>query len=406
MPIEAGLAKDARQPLKEESKSLILKLHEICQPFIHRVSAKRVREELPDFHDTLLYVQPSADQQKIMRAYDQNCCDKNFFRYVTSWVLVQVLLACTLFLTQADAIILCRKYHAIAPILNHPGCLHSIRQNGWSRSSKKVLAVWDKLTETWRSPKFIILVHILAKANVLGEKTLVYSKCLKTLDLIESLLQAPDWKKQVSSLRDKFPDCSFGKWKKNVDYLRIDGSTESGKRGHLVDTFNGNKGHINVRVFLISSEAGGIGINLVSSRQHDGLLIVWITAKVPFSGSIFFFGAQTAATRVVMMDNHFNPTVANQCLARAHRYGQDKPVHCYRLAIEGTLEAKVYARAANKTGVALGVIDGEYTEQSYTRAELDDLTRIECWATCFECKKKRLLLSSTYCCAVEASEQS
>lgn len=64
------------------------------------------------------------------------------------------------------------------------------------------------------------------------------------------------------------PSLDLGKWKKNTDYLRIDGSTESGKRGHRVDTFNGNK---NIRVFLISSVAGGVGINLVSSDgKQDG----------------------------------------------------------------------------------------------------------------------------------------
>lgn len=96
------------------------------------------------------------------------------------------------------------------------------------------------------------------------------------------------------------------------------------------------------------------------------------------------------------MDNHFNPAISTQCVARAHRYGQDKPVHCYRLAIEGTLETKVYARSVNKTGVASGVIDGEYISQAYTKAELDDWTKIDIWATCFECSKKRRLLPSTF----------
>jgi SNF2 family DNA or RNA helicase len=118
-----------------------------------------------------------------------------------------------------------------------------------------------KYKETWRSPKFIILAHILVKAMELDEKILVYSKCLKTLDMIEELLQSSDWKKQVSSLTDAFPDTrNLGNWKKNTDFLRIDGSTESGKRGYLVNTFNKVD---TVRAFLISSIAGGIGINLV-----------------------------------------------------------------------------------------------------------------------------------------------
>ena len=100
------------------------------------------------------------------------------------------------------------------------------------------------------------------------------------------------------------------------------------------------------------------------------------------------------------MDNHFNPAVSNQCIARAHRYGQDKPVHCYRLAIEGTLETKVYKRSANKSGVASGVVDGEYISQSYKKEELDDLKRIDCWATCSVCDKRRLLPSGALICVL------
>ena len=277
---------------------------------------------------------------------------------------------------------LCRKYHTISPMLNHPGCLMLAKGDGskWLRDASKPQDL-EKLQETWRSPKFIILAHILAKANELREKTLVYSKCLKTLNLMCKFLESRDWRRQIGSLTGK-----LGGWKKNEDYLRIDGSTESGKRGALVDTFNKND---SVRVFLISSIAGGIGINLVSpDRRH-----IYSVFGLGGASHSFTF-PQTSATRVVIMDNHFNPTVSEQCVSRAHRYGQEKPVHCYRLAIEGTLETKVYKRSMNKSGVASGVIDGEYISQSYTSEELDDLCKIDCWATCSNCEKKRLIPTS------------
>ena len=155
-----------------------------------------------------------------------------------------------------------RKYQTISPIINHPGLLGELENNEWAGAS--MVSDPDKFKELWRSPKFIILAHLLAKATELGEKTLVYSKCLKTLDMIEGFLKSSDWRKQAGSLAKAFPDArSMGKWKKDKDYLRIDGSTDSGKRGHLVNTFNNVE---EVRVFLISSIAGGIGINLVSSH--------------------------------------------------------------------------------------------------------------------------------------------
>jgi hypothetical protein len=123
------------------------------------------------------------------------------------------------------------------------------------------------------------------------------------------------------------------------------------------------------------------------------------------SGTSMLVIPQTAGTRVVIMDNHFNPTVSSQCVSRAHRYGQDKPVHCYRLAIEGTLESKVYARSENKSSVASGVIDGEYKAQNYTKAETEDLTRIDTLLTCAVCQKKRRLppgkcRTRNHCCFV------
>ena len=92
-PIEAGVAKDARQSLRDESKSKTLHLHEICQQFVHRVDKECIRNDLPDFYDTLLYLQPSVVQQKILRKYDKSCRDhpnsRNFFRYdiLTAFVL-------------------------------------------------------------------------------------------------------------------------------------------------------------------------------------------------------------------------------------------------------------------------------------------------------------------------------
>ena len=64
----------------------------------------------------------------------------------------------------------------------------------------------------------------------------------------------------VISLHIPFEDDRLGGWKKGIDYLRIDGSVDNGKRGELVESFNKMD---DIKAFLISSLAGGIGINLV-----------------------------------------------------------------------------------------------------------------------------------------------
>ncbi|KAL3910583.1 MAG: hypothetical protein SGARI_002053, partial [Bacillariaceae sp.] len=120
---------------------------------------------------------------------------------------------------------------------------------------------YKSLEHSRNAPKLILAAHGIAKAVELGEKILVSSKCLKTLDIFEHFLSSPDWKSHIGSLKKNFPNTKLGGWKKGQEYVRVDGAVQSGKRGILIDKFNSDDAHL--KVFLISSEAGGIGINLV-----------------------------------------------------------------------------------------------------------------------------------------------
>lgn len=90
---------------------------------------------------------------------------------------------------------------------------------------------------------------------------------------------------------------------RGIDYLRLDGSTSRPRRNLGIKVFqngvNGDKSK-GPPVFLISTKAGGLGINL------------------------------TAADTVVMFDSNWNPQVDIQAIARAHRIGQTRPVTVYR----------------------------------------------------------------------------
>jgi SNF2 family DNA or RNA helicase len=171
-------------------------------------------------------------------------------------------------------------YAELAPVLNHPGCL-KVSQGGFGKNVRWKTEAGDehcwlkeglngldyeKLEHAKTSPKFIALAHILASAFETNERVLVYSKCLKTLDLIELFINSSfdEWKKQVSSLRGAFSKLKFRGLRSDVDYLRIQGSVDSGKRASFVNQFN--KIDNSIKLFLISSEAGGIGINLVRIR--------------------------------------------------------------------------------------------------------------------------------------------
>ena len=93
----------------------------------------------------------------------------------------------------------------------------------------------------------------------------VSSYDVQTLDVISDILKLPNWEKLVPSLADSFPGVSNGNWKLGTDFLRIDGTTSGAERGDRVKEFNADVS--NVRLFLISSRAGGIGINLCSANR-------------------------------------------------------------------------------------------------------------------------------------------
>jgi len=190
----------------------------------------------------------------------------------------------------------------------------------------------------------------------------LFSQCLRTLDFLEKVLQTEDWSSHVPSIEFLVPGRRWGSWKKNIDYLRIDGSTSSALRGSLVDQFsNRDPSATDVKLFLISSRAGGVGINLVS------------------------------ANRVILFDSNFNPAIDVQAVFRCYRYGQEKPVFVYRLLTEGTLEEKVYSRSVNKTSLFLRAVDQKHPERNFTASELANMLDNNTWVQCDTCDKWRML---------------
>ena len=95
--------------------------------------------------------------------------------------------------------------------------------------------------------------------NLTGEKVVVFSQCLKTLDFIETALSIPDWSKEIPSISQLSPGRVWGSWTKNVDYLRIDGSISAAERGDLVNHFHLKNLEKTAKLFLLSSKAGSVG---------------------------------------------------------------------------------------------------------------------------------------------------
>lgn len=107
-------------------------------------------------------------------------------------------------------------------------------------------------------------------------------------------------------------------WHRKHRYMRLDGSSKISARRDMVADFQKRD---DIFVFLLSTRAGGLGINL------------------------------TAADTVIFYDSDWNPTVDQQAMDRAHRLGQTKQVTVYRLICKGTIEERILQRAREKSEV-------------------------------------------------------
>ena len=93
----------------------------------------------------------------------------------------------------------------------------------------------------------------------IGDKVVIFSQSLPTLDFIENVL-CSDWSVFVSNRHLLSSTLKLGGWDSQVDYYRIDGGTTATDRGALITAFNSDR---DSKAFLISIEAGGIGYVLM-----------------------------------------------------------------------------------------------------------------------------------------------
>lgn len=116
-------------------------------------------------------------------------------------------------------------------------------------------------------------------------------------------------------------------------YLRMDGSTSLPQRQKMMEKFNNDN---SVFIFILSTRSGGLGINLI--------------------------GADT----VIFYDSDWNPAMDAQAQDRAHRIGQTRDVHIYRLISESTIEENILKKANQKRHLSqLSLEEGKFNTQSF-----------------------------------------
>ncbi|KAJ1326500.1 SMARC subfamily A member 5 [Microdochium nivale] len=145
----------------------------------------------------------------------------------------------------------------------------------------------------FNSGKMVLLDKLLKRMLAQGSRVLIFSQMSRVLDILEDY-------------------CVFREFK----YCRIDGNTAHEDRIAAIDNYN--KPGSEKFIFLLTTRAGGLGINL------------------------------TTADIVVLFDSDWNPQADLQAMDRAHRIGQTKQVVVYRFVTENAIEEKVLERAAQK----------------------------------------------------------
>ena len=165
--------------------------------------------------------------------------------------------------------------------------------------------------------KMVMLDKILDRMRKQGSRVLIFSQMSRVLDILEDY-------------------CVFREHK----YCRIDGSTAHEDRISSIDEYN--KEGSEKFIFLLTTRAGGLGINL------------------------------TSADIVILFDSDWNPQADLQAMDRAHRIGQKKQVVVYRFVTEKAIEEKVLERAAQKLRLDQLVIQQGRAQQAAKMAQSKD----------------------------------
>ncbi|CDW55531.1 SNF2 N and Helicase C domain containing protein, partial [Trichuris trichiura] len=280
--------------LKELLESKIEQAKRIMKTFTLRRLKSEVLEQLPEKHERLELCELTETQAPLYNQLMSYCSDGN----------------------------VCAMFMQLRKAANHPLLLRSLYNEKAVRKMAKalfkVLAAYslyeDLLTKSdfdlhklccqhklfrlklpvsavLNSAKISALEKILPEAKSQGSKVLLFSQFTMVLDILEVYLQH-----------------------KKYSYVRMDGSTPVVERKGLIDHFNGS----DVFIFLLSTRAGGLGVNL------------------------------TSANVIILHDIDYNPHNDRQAEDRCHRVGQTKDVYVIKLIAKDTIDETMLACAQRK----------------------------------------------------------
>ncbi|KAK6130355.1 hypothetical protein DH2020_035912 [Rehmannia glutinosa] len=254
----------------EEQLLVIRRLHHVIRPFILRRKKDEVEKFLPSKVQVILKCDMSAWQ-------------KVYYQQVTEMGRVGLAHGSGRSKSLQNLTMQLRK------CCNHPYLF--LGDYFMQRSEEMVRS----------SGKFELLDRLLPKLHRAGHRVLLFSQMTKLMTILGDYLAL-----------------------KGFQFLRLDGTTNTGDRGELLKQFNAPDSPY--FIFLLSTRAGGLGLNL-----------------------------QTADT-VIIFDSDWNPQMDQQAEDRAHRIGQKKEVRVFVLVSVGSIEEVILERAKQKMGIDAKVI--------------------------------------------------
>ncbi|GMM56724.1 RSC chromatin remodeling complex ATPase subunit [Maudiozyma humilis] len=284
---------------EEETLLIIRRLHKVLRPFLLRRLKKEVEKDLPDKVETVIKCKLSGLQYTL---YQQMLKHNALF-----------VGAGTEGATKTGIKGLNNKIMQLRKICNHPfvfdeveGVINPTRTNS------------DLLYRV--SGKFELLDRVLPKFKATGHRVLMFFQMTQVMDIMEDFLRM-----------------------RNLKYMRLDGSTKADERTDMLKLFNAPDSEY--FCFLLSTRAGGLGLNL-----------------------------QTADT-VIIFDTDWNPHQDLQAQDRAHRIGQKNEVRILRLITTDSVEEVILERAMQKLDIDGKVIQAGKFDNKSTAEEQEAFLR-------------------------------
>ncbi|ONH76753.1 Transcription regulatory protein SNF2 [Pichia kudriavzevii] len=282
---------------EEETLLVIRRLHKVLRPFLLRRLKKDVEKSLPNKVERVIKCKKSGLQAKL---YSQMLKYNKLFVGDKENKAVGIKG-------------MNNKLMQLRKICNHPFVFPAIED--------MINASHQNNDLIWRtSGKFELLDRILPKFKATNHRVLMFFQMTQIMDIMEDFLRFRD-----------------------IKYMRLDGDTRADDRTELLKDFNAENSPYDV--FLLSTRAGGLGLNL-----------------------------QTADT-VIIFDTDWNPHQDLQAQDRAHRIGQKNEVRILRLITTDSIEEYILEKAHQKLDIDGKVIQAGKFDQKSTAEEQEALLR-------------------------------